>query len=351
MKKTLLITKNISVKEAMKRMGDVGEKVLFAVDSKNKLIGSLTDGDIRRWILAGGNLSGGISKIYNKNPILVSENYSVEEVKKLMLRNKIEWIPVVNKNKEVVDVLLWDATFGKRILSSREKLSIPVVIMAGGKGTRLDPFTKILPKPLIPIGEKTILDIIMDKFSQYGIKKFYITINHKSRMIKSYFEEMNTSYTICYIEEKQPMGTIGSLSFLRKEIKDSLFVTNCDVIINSDYTEVLELHEKNKNDMTIVASMKHYTIPYGICKIENGGFLTAMHEKPEYDFLVNTGFYILRKKALNLIPDNQEFHITDLVKKLKEKNKKIGVFPINENSWIDVGQWEEYHRAVKNLGF
>jgi len=206
-----------------------------------------------------------------------------------------------------------------------------------------------LPKPLIPIGDKPIIDIIMDKFSQQGVKEFYITINHKHRMIKSYFEEVNTKYTIHYIEEKEPLGTAGSLKLLKGKIKDPVLVTNCDIIINADYSEVVDFHNLNNYDMTIVGSFRHYTIPYGICEIENGGILKAITEKPEYDFLVNTGMYILKNKAIDLIPDNKLFHITDLVKSLKDDKGRIGIFPVSEKSWVDVGQWEEYKKAIEKL--
>lgn len=343
------INSKCSVREAMRKMGEAGEKILLVVDKQNKLLGSLTDGDIRRWILAEGRLSDKIDKIYNEKPVFVAEGYNKNTVKELMIKNKIEWIPVLNKNKEIVDLLLWDTVFGEQITVPKKKIDIPVVIMAGGKGTRLDPFTKILPKPLIPIGDKPIIGIIMDKLSLYGISKFYISINHKSRMIKSYFEEANTGYTIYYIEEEEPLGTAGSLKFLLGKVKGPLLVTNCDIIVNTDYSEIVEFHVKNNHDITIVGAFRHHVIPYGICEIENGGLLTGIKEKPEYDFLVNTGMYILQDSTLDLIPDGQMFHITDLISILRNSGGKVGVFPVNEKSWIDIGQWEEYRRAIRQF--
>lgn len=349
MREEFFIDKNCSIKEAMKKMEKVKEKVLFIVDNNNRLCGSLTDGDIRRCILAEGDITQCVERAYNKNPIFVNQDYNLENVKQIMLDKRLKWIPVVNKAKEVTKVLLWSNIFGREEVPLNKKLTIPVAIMAGGKGARLDPFTRVLPKPLIPIGDKPIIDIIMDKFFQYGIEEFYISINHKSRMIKSYFEEANTKYTIYYIEEKVPLGTAGSLRFLKTKIKDSVLVTNCDIIINADYSELVNFHNNNNNDMTIVSSFRHYTIPYGICEIENGGTLKAITEKPEYDFLANTGMYILKKGALDLIPGNKLFHVTDLVRSLKDNKGRIGVFPISGKSWVDVGQWEEYRHTVKEL--
>ncbi len=350
MLKEFLIPEDIVIKEAMRRMNRTGEKTLFITDEGDRLRGSLTDGDIRRWILKDGELTDEVKKVYNRTPVFVAGDYDLEEVKKLMLDNRIEWIPVVDDKRRVIEVLCWDDVFGKDSRTPRGKLDIPVVIMAGGEGTRLDPFTRILPKPLIPIGEKAIIDIIMEKFSHYGINEFYVSINHKAKMIKSYFEEINPARVIRYIEEEQPLGTAGSLRFLRGQIQGSLLVSNCDIIVDCDYCEVVDFHDRNDHDITIIGSFRHFTIPYGICEIEKGGVLTGMTEKPEYDFLVNTGMSVLRKSALELIPENQKFHITELINSVRERGGKVGVFPISEKSWIDVGQWEEYRKSVKLLG-
>lgn len=347
----LQVYENVSVKAAMKQMDITGLKILFVVDEDSKtLLGSLTDGDIRRWILREGGLDEKINKIYNRNPIFAEEPYETNEIRKLMLEKMIEWIPVINESKEVAEVLLWKDIFEDEVKPLKRQLNIPVVIMAGGKGTRLDPFTKILPKPLIPIGDKAIIDIILGKFSDYGINEFYLTINHKAKMIKSYFEEVNPEYKITYIEEKNPLGTAGSLRFLKDKIKNLVLVSNCDIIIDCDYCEIVEFHNKNSFDMTIVGSFRHFTIPYGICEIEKNGLLTNITEKPEYDFLVNTGMCILKKNVLELIPEDTVFHITDLAKCIRDNGGKVGVYPINEKSWIDVGQWEEYKKSVKLLG-
>jgi len=346
----LLINKSISIKDAMKQMNAAGGKTLFVTDSEKRLLGSLTDGDIRRWILKEGSLSESIDKVYNRKPVSTRNGYDIMEIKRLMLGNKVEGIPVLNDREEILDVLLWGDIFGKERVPRKTKIDIPVVIMAGGKGTRLDPFTRILPKPLIPIGDKAIIEIIMDKFADHGINRFYVSINTKAHMIKSYFKEMNTRYSISYIEEEEPLGTAGSLKLLRDRIEKEILVSNCDIIVDCDYAEVADFHRKNAYDITIVGSYRHFTIPYGICEIEKNGLLKDLKEKPEYDFLVNTGMTVLGRKALELIPANEKFDITDLIARVRGKRGKVGVFPINEKSWIDVGHWEEYHKSVKLLG-
>jgi len=349
MNEKLLVGNKALVKSAMQQMDDNGEKILFVVDNNRRLFGSLTDGDIRRWILSAGSLEKTIKNIYNKNPILVNEDYDIDGVRQIMLSSKLERVPVIDKNRKVIDVLFWENIFGQEVVIPKEKIDIPVVIMAGGRGNRLDPFTKVLPKALIPIKDKPIIEMIIGKFVQYGIKDFYISINHKSKMIKAYFEEINSGYHIQYIQEKEPLGTAGSLKLLENRISGSLLVTNCDTLIDVDYSQMYEFHQSKGFDMTIVGSYKRYIIPYGVCYIENGGILKELREKPEHNLLVNTGMYLLKGDILKLIPEGKFYLMTDLIKDVKENGGKVGVYPVRGELWIDVGQWEEYKDAVKKL--
>ncbi len=344
-----LILKDSLVKEAMKQMSDNGEKVLFVIDKDRRLFGSLSDGDIRKWILEEGSLRDHVEKVCNKNPRVVGENYDLNEVKDMMLHLKIECIPVVDAQMTIRDVLVWANVFSEKEPVRKTPLDIQVVVMAGGRGTRLDPFTTVLPKPLIPIGDKPIIEIIMDKFGEYGIKEFFVSVNHKLKMIKSYFEDTDGKYNLKFVEEKIPLGTAGSLRLIKNKIKDPFFVTNCDIIIDADYEEILRFHNDRKYDMTLVVSCKHYVIPYGVCTIENGGRLKSIDEKPEHDLLVNTGMYVMRKRLLELIPKNKAFHMNELIAKAKARGYQIGAFPISEKAWVDIGQWEEYHKAIKHL--
>ncbi len=347
--KSYLIDENFTIKQTMRRMSEIGEKELFIVDAQLQLKGAVSDGDIRKWILKGGLLDDPVSGAFNRSPQSVKKGYRIKNVKQIMLDKKIESVPVLDDNGVVQEVLIWDAVFAGKVDKYKPKLNIPVIIMSGGRGTRLDPFTRILPKALIPIDGKPIIEVIMDKFNAYDIKDFFITVNHKARMIKSYFEEMNQKYRITYIEEDKPLGTAGSLKFLEKKLKDPFLVTNCDVIIDSDYGDIINFHTEHKYDLTVVVSCRHYVIPYGVCEIEGGGLLKSIKEKPEYDLLVNTGMYVMNNRILSLVPKNKFFNMTDLISVAKEKNFKIGVFPINEKSWMDIGQWEEYYKAIKDV--
>ena len=348
----ILINETSSIKDALRVLDSTAERALLVVDGQNKLLGTVTDGDIRRYILSGKSIndSSDIRTVYNKEPIYIRrDEFSLELAKDKLINNKIELLPVLDKEDRVMDFTTWAQLFSSARKKTSQIKDLPVVIMAGGKGTRLDPFTRILPKPLIPIGEKAIIDIIMEKFSDYGINEFYISINHKAKMIKAYFEEMNGRYTIHYIEEERPLGTAGSLRFLREKVKDSLLVSNCDIIIDCDYSEIVRFHKENDYDITIVSSLKHFVIPYGICEIAKDGLLTDIIEKPEYNFLVSTGMCILKKDVLEVIPTEKKFHITELIDTVKNNKGKVGVFPISESSWIDIGQWEEYHKSIRSL--
>lgn len=348
----ILINKTSSIKDALKTLNRTAGKVLLVVDVENKLLGTITDGDVRRYILSGKNITknADVRGVYNRKPIYINKrDFSANVARAIMIKNKIELLPILDDDNKVVDFITWTKLFAGGGIEKPKIENLPVVIMAGGKGTRLDPFTQILPKPLIPVGDKAIIDIIMDKFSEYGINEFYISINHKAKMIKAYFEEMSKKYIIHYIEEKYPLGTAGSLKFLQAKVKDSLLVSNCDIIIDCDYNEVVEFHKSNNYDITIIGSLKHFVIPYGVCVIKKNGLLINMIEKPEYNFLLNTGMCILKKDTLALIPAKQKFHVTDLVNEVKRKGGKVGVFPISEGSWIDVGQWEEYKKAIEKL--
>lgn len=346
----ILIHRARDIKEAMKQLEENKKRILFVVDEAGRLLGSLADGDIRRWILQEGSLSAPVETACNSNPFIVSEGYDSDLVREAMLDRNITCIPVVDSVRKIVKLLFWEDVFedGDHDRPLR-KIELPVVIMAGGKGTRLDPFTLVLPKPLIPIGDKTVLELIIDTFLDHGVDLFYLSVNYKATIIRSYFEELKPEYRIEYIEEDEPLGTAGSLRHLRGRADGPLLVTNCDIIVRADYADLVEFHQKSGHDLTIVASMKSYHIPYGICEIANGGALARMVEKPEYSFLVNTGMYVMGQAALDLIPDGGAFHVTDLIERLRNRGGMVGVYPVSDHAWLDIGEWAEYRNALKRF--
>ena len=349
--KNIVINKETTLKEAMEKLSETGDKTIVIIDSKNKLLGTLSDGDLRKAILKGININSSVKNIYNKTPtFLIKGEYSTSSARDIFLKSGFDLIPIVDHANKVVDVLFWRKIFkNEKIIDPPKNLEIPVIIMAGGKGTRLEPFTKVLPKPLVPIHEKPIIEHIIERFTTSGCKQFYLTVNYKSRILKAFFEELQPKYNVDFIEENEPLGTAGSLKFLSDKINSTFIVTNCDIIINMNYVDIYDFHKKNKFDITIVASMKNHVIPYGTCEVDNNGLLKNIIEKPEFDFLINTGFYILENKMIELVPSKKLYHMTDLITDAKKQKFKIGLFPIREETWIDIGQWSEYHKAIDQL--
>lgn len=352
LQKDILIYETESVKDAFKKLDKTAEKVLLVVDNQNRLLGTITDGDIRRYILRGKDLEDNISEVYNRKPeYLKKGNFSKDLAKDMFLKDKIELIPIVDKKNKVVDFITWDQTFSdsEKAKTIIGRIDIPVVIMAGGKGTRLDPFSKIFPKPLIPIGDKPIIEIIIDEFKKQGANEYYLTLNYKGKMIESYFNGIKKDYEIKYVWEDELLGTAGSLKLIEEKIADTFIVSNSDIIVKANFEEVVNLHKEQDAFLTILSSIQYHKIPYGIIKFKEGGEITDILEKPEYALTVNTGVYILNQKSLQFIPPKSYFDMTDLVKSLIKNNEKVITYPVNENDYIDIGQWEEYKKAVEKL--
>jgi len=346
----LLIQSDSSIKEALKQLNKSGEKCLIVVDSNNNYLGTISDGDVRRSILKGKNFDASIKSVFNKDSTYVEKGkFTIKKVKSIFLENKFDLIPVLDESNKVVEILFWDKVFKNTTKEYNQTLSVPVVIMAGGKGARLEPFTKVLPKPLIPIHEKPVIEHIIERFTAIGISDFYITVNYKSRIMKAFFEELDPEYSVTFFTEEKPLGTAGSLRYLIDNFESPFFVTNCDTIINADLASFYQYHNSGKYAITIAASAKEYVIPFGACKLNKNGSLDSINEKPSFDFLINTGLYIINPEVLNLIPKEKVFHTTDLIKAANKNNMEIGVYPIDEDSWIDVGQWAEYQKAVEKL--
>ena len=347
--KNLTVNKNITIKEAMEVLEKTSEKCIIVINKNGELLGTLTDGDLRRDILRGRLFGESIETSYNPNPKFIKkEDFNFDIAKKILIENKLDLIPIVDSKNIVIDY----ATDSKKEENKTKTASlkdVPVVIMAGGRGTRLEPFTNVLPKPLVPIKGKPIIEHIIENFFNTGYNNFYLSVNYKSKIIKAYFEEVDSDYNINFIDEKKPLGTAGSLKYLQKDFKTPFFVTNCDILVQENYNKIFQFHKKGGFEITLVASGKEFEIPYGTCKLNSEGHLSHIIEKPQYDFLINTGLYILNPNVLKLIPQNEFFHITSLIEKVTSKGMKVGLFPINDSSWIDIGQWAEYKSAIKKL--
>jgi dTDP-glucose pyrophosphorylase len=345
--KDRIIDKDSSILSALKQMDASGTKLLFVFGGQ-KFLSIISIGDIQRALIKNIPLETPVHNIMRQQVLMADESEPVESIKETMIAKRIECMPVVNKQGKLVDIYFWEDLFGKEERRVKTDLGLQVVIMAGGKGTRLKPLTNILPKPLMPIGNKTILERIMDRFISVGCSDFFLSVNYKSDLIRYYFKSLgNHGYHLTFLEEDKPLGTAGSLYMLKGKIKKTFIVTNCDILIEQDFSDIYHYHVSERNELTIIAALKHYSIPYGTIESGAGGTLMSLTEKPELTFKINSGMYVLEPGILHEIPDNQHYHITELIKKVKKRGGKIGVFPVSEKSWKDIGDWHEYMKHVK----
>jgi len=220
--------------------------------------------------------------------------------------------------------------------------------MAGGKGTRLKPFTEILPKPLMPINNKTVIENIINNFARQGFHKFIISLNYKSEILKSYFKELNLKHDIKFVEETKELGTVGSLRLI-KNLKSNFILTNCDNLYKFDFPKIFNFHTDSENDLTMATANKKIQIPYGKCEVTNKNNLEKIIEKPTIKFLVNTGFYVLNKRVVKFIPKNKKFGMDDLVSILIKSKFKVKTFTISNNKWFDTGEWDVLKKTLEKL--
>lgn len=340
-----IIKSDATLLMALKQM-DLIKRKLLLVFQNGSFINLISIGDVQRAIIQNKPLDTSILKVLRSHTKFGHVNDSSEDIKKMMLKHRTEYIPVLNEKRELVNVYFWEDIFPIEEIRIKPNINLPVVIMAGGIGERLKPLTNVIPKPLIPIGEKTILEDIFERFSNHGCNNFYVSVNYKADLIKYYVENQKLPYQINFFKEKKPMGTAGSLFLLKGQINETFFVSNCDILIEQDYSEILNYHRDNKNEITIVAALKHYPISYGTIDTGINGKLLKLIEKPELTFKINSGMYILEAHLLDEIPENQFFHITHLIDKILERKGNVGVFPVSEKSWKDIGSWDELKKYL-----
>ena len=343
--KDRIISPKSSLLDAMKQMDVVKVKMLFSF-TDNHFEGIVTIGDIQRAIIKNIPLDAPLSAIIDKDKEYASPSESLESIREKMIILRAECMPVIDSRGDIVEIYFWEDLFKYEEHTHREKIDLPVVIMAGGKGTRLKPLTNVIPKPLVPVGEKTILEIILDQFESIGCHKFYISVNYKADMMKYYLSQLPHQYDIEFFMEDKPLGTIGSVSLLKNKIKTPFFVSNCDSINEQDYRDVYDYHVSNHNDLTLVTMVKSLKMPYGVIETGEDGLMTALTEKPELSYQVNTGVYILNPNCIDEIPEGEFFHITHLMEKIKARGGRVGCFPVSAQSWKDMGEWKEYLKMI-----
>lgn len=337
---------DVTLLGALKKMDQLDRKLLIVL-RHNRFSGLLSAGDIQRAIIQNMPLNTEVQYVLRKNIRVATPEYDFESVRKMMIDYRMELCPVVSSEGEIIKVYYWEDLFTDQKPKPIGSFNLPVIIMAGGLGTRLRPLTNVLPKPLIPIGEKTMLEEIFDRFAAHGCHRFYISVNYKAALIQYYMNSSELPYELEYFTEDKPMGTAGSISLLKGRIHETFFVSNCDILIDQDYSEILQYHKDNQNEITIVAALKHFPIAYGTIETGENGRLLQLVEKPELTFKINSGMYILEPHLIDEIPDDQFFHITHLIDQVLDRGGRVGVFPVSEKSWKDVGGWKEYVAEIK----
>lgn len=337
------ISPKSSILDCLKKMDEIGKKLLVLTDG-DSFVNVLSIGDIQRAIINNVDLNTEVFQITRKIITVAKEEETLDQIKTKMIALRTECMPIVSSTGKLLDVVFWEDLF-EDSRNDYRPINCPVVIMAGGQGLRLKPFTNVLPKPLMPFGNATMIESIIDSFRRHSCNQFYLSVNYKADLIKFYLRDAYSKEVhINYFQEDIPLGTAGSLFLLKESIKETFFVSNCDILVDQDYAEILEYHRENKNELTVVAALKHTKIPYGTLETAENGILTGIQEKPELSYLINSGLYILEPHLIEEIPQNKFYHITTLMQDLMSKGRRVGVFPVSEKSWKDIGEWHEFSK-------
>lgn len=336
--KEVLVLPEVSIREAILVLDESAKQIILVVDKNNRLLGTVTDGDIRRSILTGMSLDDPIQKIMNSDPTVATIDESRESILTAMQRTGLHHIPLVDENHRVMGL----ETLNELIQSPTKKNW--VVLMAGGLGSRLSPLTDECPKPMLKVGNKPLLETILENFIEYGFHQFYISVNYMADVVKSYFGDGSRwGVDICYLHEDQRLGTAGALGLLPKKPTEALLVMNGDLLTKVNFKQLLDFHSTHQAQATMCVREYDFQVPYGVVKID-AHRITSIDEKPIQRFFINAGIYALEPEALDLIPSNTYFDMPLLFKKLIEQQKETAVFPIREY-WLDIGQLSDYDRA------
>ena len=338
-----IIDGGATVLDAMKKLDETGERILFLAPG-GVLEAALTDGDLRKHILRGGALEDPVRRAANPAPksLPLTER---GRAKRYIEQYDIDALPLVDKKGRIADIIFASGAG----VANRACAGIPVVIMAGGLGTRLYPYTKILPKPLIPVGERPILEHIIDRFRDFGCADFRLVVNYKKGMIKSYFSELEPPYQVSYVDEDEPLGTGGGLCLLKGQVDSTFFLSNCDILLAADFADLAAYHRQQGNLITMVCAAKHFTVPYGVIELGENGAIQSMKEKPEMNFWTNTGVYVVEPRVVEELEDGKKQGFTDIIERYRARGERVGVYPISEQSWMDMGQVEELDNMRRKL--
>lgn len=347
----ICISPDTTLKGAIQCLNATARKIVCVADEERKLLGTVSDGDVRRALLKGYGFEESVERIMARNyhAIDSNEHNIMDHAKMLMKEYQVSHIPVLDDAHRLIDIVAWTDFLenGQERTISHPPRNNMVVIMAGGKGTRLNPFTDIFPKPLMPIGDTPAIEVIMERFSRSGFNRFCYTLNYKKEYVKLFLKEKTFPYEIDWVEEDTFLGTAGSLGLLQERVKDTFFVANCDTFLSIDFHEVLDWHKECGALITVVGSHSEINIPFGVLTLSNGK-LEGIREKPVHDVIINTGMYVMEPRVLDYITSGATLDMNELINTVAQ-NEKVNVYPVYGKDWIDIGRWEEYNKGIQYL--
>ena len=340
-----IINKDVTLLKALTRINTLAPEplVLFVVDDDNRMVGTLTDGDSRRALIAGASVNDKAEKIMLRKFCFIRQDdiTNVQEIRH-QKEMQMKLVPILDNEKHIVDII--------NLEKYKTRLPIDVVMMAGGKGERLRPLTEKTPKPLLPVGDKTIIDHNVDRLINYGVQHISVTVNYLKEQIEEHYDQPRKGVKIHTVREPKYLGTIGSIRFVKEFYNDTVLVMNSDLFTNINYEDFYLHFKEHDAEMSVAAVPYTVSVPYGIFDLD-GRDIRGLIEKPTYNYYANAGIYLIKKSVLDEIPENTFFNATDLIEKLIDKNKKVIRFPLN-GTWIDIGNPQEYKKAnelVKHL--
>ncbi len=340
-----IISKDKTLLEALSQINDLAPEplVLFVVDEEQRMVGTLTDGDSRRALISGASVNDKTEAIMHRNfnYMSVSDICNVLDIRH-QKEMRMKLVPILDAEKHIVDII--------NLEKFETRLPVDAVLMAGGKGERLRPLTEKTPKPLLPVGEKAIIDHNVDRMISYGIQHINVTVNYLREQIEAHYQTPRHEVQVQTVREPQYLGTIGSIKFVPKFYNDTVLLMNSDLFTNIDYEDFFLHYQQHEADMSVAAVPYNVSIPYGVLDL-NGRNIKGLLEKPKFNYYVNAGIYLIKRSALEEIPDNTFFNATDLIEKLIAEGKKVIRYPLN-GTWIDIGNPQEYQKAqdlVKHL--
>lgn len=331
-----------SVRSALSKLDQLAsDAILFLVDDNLRLIGSITDGDLRRGFIKGLGFDDPLLEFIQPNPVFIKAGeFTTEELIDYKRRN-LKIIPILNEDNQIVDILNFRL---KKTLIPAE-----AVIMAGGEGKRLRPLTETVPKPLLKVGTKPIIEHNVDRLINVGIKKMHISVNYLADQIETYFGNGSAkSISVEYLKEDKPLGTIGSILLVNHFEYDDIIVMNSDILTTIDFEDFYATYKNSGADMAVAATTYHVDVPYAVLETDQDQKVKSLREKPRYTYYSNAGIYILNKSVLSIIPENTFFDITDLMEKIVQLGMKLITYPIN-GYWLDIGKHEDFLKAQEDI--